>query len=527
MRRHIGTFSLTISAITCIIGSGWLFGAYYATKYAGPASIVSWLIGGIIILLIAMTTLEVGTLIPKSGGMVRYLEYTHGSFAGFINAWANWLGVVAVIPIEAEASVQYLSAWHIPYASGLFDAKTDSLTTTGLIVAVGFLLLFFLLNFWSLRLFLRSMVALTVVKIMIPCLTVIFFMWQAFHPSNFTAYHHTLFPYGFSGVLTAIISSGIIMSFNGFQSPINLAGEAKDPKRGLPIAVIVGITIPWILYLLLDITYIGAVSPQKVAMGWKAISFSSPFADLAIALNLNVLVWLLFFDAVVSPTGTGLTYMATTTRMLLGMQRNGYMPHKFGEVNQKTGIPRYALFVNLLLSVLFLFSFRGWGQLVAIISVAHVISYIPGPIALVGLRKLAPKIKRPFRLAFANILAPLCFIIISWLFYWTRWPLTGEINLVILISLSIFLYYQHKAGWAQINQHIKGGVWLIVYLALLSLISFLGAKAFGGIGLIPSPWDHVLIAIVALICFYWSVKSVWTTAALRHALDLEKRRQLD
>lgn len=526
MKRQISTFNLTISAITCIIGSGWLFGAYYATRFAGPASIISWIIGGVIILIIAMTTLEVGTLIPKSGGMVRYLEYTHGSFAGFINAWANWLGVVAVIPIEAEASVQYLSSWHIPYAASLFDPKIDSLTTPGLIVAVGFLLLFFFLNYWSLRLFLRSMVALTVVKIVTPCLTVIFLFWHAFHPGNFTSYHHTFFPYGYAGILTAIISSGIIMSFNGFQSPINLAGEAKNPQRGLPIAIIIGILVPWVLYILLDVAYIGAVSPDKLTHGWKALEFSSPFADLAIALNLNVLVWLLFFDAVVSPAGTGLTYMATTTRMLLGMQRNGYMPHILGKVSEKAGIPRYALLTNLGLSILFLFSFRGWGQLVAIISVAHVISYIPGPVALIGLRKLAPKVKRPFRLPFANVFASVAFIIISWLFYWTRWPLTGQIVVVIAISLSIFLYYQHKAGWAQTRQHIRGGIWLIAYLCLLVFVSFIGAKAFGGLGIIPAPYDHLLIALIALVCLFWSLRSTWLTAALRHALPIQTRHDI-
>ena len=83
MKRTIGLVQLTFIGISSIIGSGWLFGAFHSAKIAGPASLLSWIIGAFALLLIALTVAEVGTRFSQSGGIARYLEYTHGSLTVF------------------------------------------------------------------------------------------------------------------------------------------------------------------------------------------------------------------------------------------------------------------------------------------------------------------------------------------------------------------------------------------------------------------------------------------------------------
>lgn len=63
------------------------------------------------------------------------------------------------------------------------------------------------------------------------------------------------------------------------------------------------------------------MNPSDIAHGWSHLNFNSPFADLAIALNINWLVIVLYADAFVSPSGTGITYTATTSRMIYGMEK--------------------------------------------------------------------------------------------------------------------------------------------------------------------------------------------------------------
>ena len=72
-----------------IIGSGWLFGAWQASKMAGPAAILSWIIGALITAVIAYNYIELGAMLPENGGLSKYAQYTHGSLIGFIASWAN------------------------------------------------------------------------------------------------------------------------------------------------------------------------------------------------------------------------------------------------------------------------------------------------------------------------------------------------------------------------------------------------------------------------------------------------------
>ncbi len=93
--QKITLFSGVMLALNSLIGSGWLFGAGTAAKVAGPAAILSWILGAIIIISIALTYVELGAMFPESGGMSRYAQYSHGPFLGFIAAWANFINHVS------------------------------------------------------------------------------------------------------------------------------------------------------------------------------------------------------------------------------------------------------------------------------------------------------------------------------------------------------------------------------------------------------------------------------------------------
>ena len=107
--HKISLFSAIMLALNSLIGSGWLFGSGSAAKIAGPAAILSWIIGAVIIIAIALTYVELGAMFPESGGMSKYAQYSHGPMLGFIAAWANWISLVTLVPMEAVAAVQYMS----------------------------------------------------------------------------------------------------------------------------------------------------------------------------------------------------------------------------------------------------------------------------------------------------------------------------------------------------------------------------------------------------------------------------------
>ncbi|RBD44454.1 amino acid transporter, partial [Xanthomonas oryzae pv. oryzae] len=364
LRRDVGPFALMLTGLGSIIGSGWLFGAWRAAGLAGPDAVWAWVLGAAIITTIAVSYAELGAMFPESGGMVRYSHYSHGSLVGFIAGWANWIAIVSVIPVEAEASVQYMASWPWAWAQGLYaqaPGGAGELSVPGLLISAVLVLVYFLLNFWSVKLFARSNTLITVFKLAVPAATGVALIASGFHSENFSVgVHGDAQVLDLAAVLTAVATAGIVFSFNGFQSPVNLAGEARNPGRSIPFAVLGSIALATVVYVILQVAYIGAVPPDLLAKaGWHGIDFRSPFAELAIIVNLQWLAMLLYIDAFVSPSGTGITYTATTARMVYGMEKNGTMPAALGKLHPVWGVPRMAMFFNLAVSFVFLFFFRG------------------------------------------------------------------------------------------------------------------------------------------------------------------------
>ena len=522
VRRDVGPMALMFTGLGSIIGSGWLFGAWNAARLAGPGAIWAWVLGAAIIMTIALTYAELGAMFPETGGMVRYGHYSHGSLVGFIAAWANWIAIVSVIPVEAEASVQYMAGWKWPWAQDLYHAVPGAhgeLSHTGLAIAAALVVVYFLLNFWSVKLFARSNSLITIIKLIIPAVTGIALIASGFHTENFSVGinggSHTN---DFAAILTAVATAGIVFSFNGFQSPVNLAGEARNPGRSIPFAIIGAIVLATFVYVLLQVAYLGSVPQSLLAKaGWHGINFSSPFAELAVIVNLNWLAILLYADAFVSPSGTGMTYTASTARMIYGMERNGTLPKILGHIDPKSGVPRPAMWLNLAVAFLFLFFFRGWDSLAAVISVATIISYLTGPVSVMTLRRTAPELNRPFRLRGLPIIAGIAFIMSAELLYWAKWPLTGEIILLVVVALPVYFYYQAKSGWHDFGRQLKGAWWLVAYLVSLAVISRIGSAKFGGLDIIHYGWDLAVVAAIGLVFFVWGVSAGWRTPSVEAA----------
>src|ERR1700678_2664752 len=108
--RGVGFLGLLWASETSIIGSGWLFGALTAATIAGPSAIFGWVLGSVIILILALVHAELGGLFPVSGGTSRFPHYAFGSFAGATFGWASYLQAASVAPIEVLAAIQYLSS---------------------------------------------------------------------------------------------------------------------------------------------------------------------------------------------------------------------------------------------------------------------------------------------------------------------------------------------------------------------------------------------------------------------------------
>ncbi len=494
-RRELGLTDLTMATLGGIIGSGWLFAAQGASVYAGPAAIVSWLIGAVAVIILGLTFAELSGMLPEAGGVIRYPHYSHGSFVSFMIGWAALISWAGLPSIEAEAVIQYASS----YIPGIYSANQGALTALGLLVAFLLVTLFFLINSVGIKVYARVNTPLTFLKIAAPVTTAVALLATSFHPANFSL-HGGFMPFGWAGVFSAVSTGGIIFTFTGFRPMFDLAGEAKRPQHDIPRAFMLAMLAAGILYLALQLAFTGAIPSADLAHGWAKLAFSSPFANLAVALNLPWLAIVLYGDAIISPSGTSLTYAAAVPRAFYAYSGTRHFPAVFRRLNAR-GLPAAAMILSYVVALVFLLPFPSWQKMVGILSGATILTYMIAPVTLAVLRRSAPEFRRPFRLPGASWLGPIAFVIGSMIFYWTGWPTDGILLVATLIGLILYFYYFARQRTPV--EDLRRGVWLIAYFLFGLVMSYAGS--FGGRDWVPAPWDTLIVAAASIGFYYWAV----------------------
>src|SRR3954452_2029365 len=404
LKREIGLVGLTWASMGSIIGSGWLFGAQKGLMAAGPAAIISWLIGGLMIMVLALVHAELGGMYPVSGGTARFPHYAFGGAAGASFGWFSWLQAATVAPIEVSAMITY--GQHYSFANGWLNPKTGVLTTSGVVVAVILMALLTSINFLGIKRLAATNSAATWWKIAVPLLTILVLAIAATHSGNFTA-ANGFNPDGFHGILAAVSTSGIIFSYLGFEQADQLAGESKNPRRDLPIAIIGSILLGMFIYIALQVVFLLALPATAIGNTWASTAahtfatFTGPFAQVATLASLGWLAAIIYADAIISPAGTGLIYTTGSSRVSYGLSRNGYVPTAF-EWTNKSGVPWVGLIAAFVTGCICFLPFPSWQSLVGLITSASVLMYAGAPLSLGAFRRRLPDADRPYRLPAAG-----------------------------------------------------------------------------------------------------------------------------
>lgn len=260
MQRSISVFALLFTSVSAILGSGWLFSSYYTAVFAGPAATISWLIGGAAMIVIAYVFAELCALLPITGSSARIPQYTHGSLVNFIFAWIIWLAYAALVPTEVQGITQYLS-----YFFPVLMKSNNGLSSMGYLLATALMLIISAINIFSLRWLLRCNNIFTVMKILIPCAIALIIIVHLFSLKNMLHPAHSVFsPNGWHGILAAITTGGVVFAFSGFKQACEMAGEAKNPGRTLPIAIIGSISLCLTIYILLQVAFYVSITPENL-----------------------------------------------------------------------------------------------------------------------------------------------------------------------------------------------------------------------------------------------------------------------
>jgi amino acid transporter len=515
LHRKVGLRGMTLVSLGSIIGSGWLFGALGAASAAGGGgSLLTWIIAAIVLGLLALVHAELGSTYPVSGGTARFPYMAFGGLGGFAGGWMAWIQAVTIAPIEVEASLSHLQArfpggFHVYTASG-------TLTLAGVLWGLLFMAFFTIVNVMGVKWLAETNSIAMIWKLLIPTTTIFALLFTDFHGGNFTA-GGGFAPSGAHGVLAAL-SAGVIFAAEGFEQAIQIGGETVNPQKNIPRALLLAMLIGTIFYLLLDAAFVGAVNPVDILHNWKnplpKQAALGPYITLTTQAGLGWLATLLTIDAVVSPGGTGLVYLGTSSRLSYGLGRNGYFPNIISRINAR-GVPIVSIGISFVIGMLTFLPFPDWFGLVGLITSATVLMYAMAPLALAGLRRQDPDRPRGFRLPAAWLLSPLAFIAANIVVYVAGYSTIFWMEMFVLAGFVIFgLYQATLPAEKRTILNLRSATWLLPWLASILIIAWLGrydgnpTKVFG-VTLIATHrigewWDLLLVAAMSLGIYYWA-----------------------
>jgi amino acid transporter len=521
LKREVGLIGLMWASMGSIIGSGWLFGPKDALMEAGPAAIISWVIGGIAIVILALPHAELGGMYPVAGGTARFPHYAFGGVAGASFGWFAWLNAATVAPIEVSAMLTY--AGHYGFAQGWIDEKTSVLNHTGIFVAVILMAIMVAINFLGVKKLAQANSAATWWKIAIPLLTILVLAFTNFDAGNLHAANGFM-PGGLKSIFAAISTSGIIFSYLGFEQADQLAGEASNPKRDVPFAIIGSVVLGTIIYILLQVSFLFALTSTTIGDTWDQTgkglytAFTGPFAEIATLLSIGWLAAIIYVDAIISPGGTGLIYTTGSSRLAYGLSRNGYVPSVFEWTNAR-GVPWVGLLAAFVTGCICFLPFPSWQSLVGLITSASVLMYGGAPLSLGAFRKRLPDANRPYRLPAASVLSPLAFVVANLVILWSGWDTDYKLGISVLIGYAILIANRvfhlnpHKPtlDW-------KAASWLLPWLGGMAIIVYV--SDFGPMQnpWIEFGWDALVVAVFSLVIYFWAMAVALSTEQIEEMI---------
>lgn len=316
LKRELTLFDAAAIDIGAIIGAGIFVVIGVAASVAGAGLIISMLIAGFIAYLTALSYAELSKKIPKEGGEYQFAYQTISHEAGFVDGVLWSISTIISGAVVASGFAKYFVV--------LFPGLPEKL------IAMGVIFVFAVVNILGLK---RSSIinqALVVAKIGI----LLFFILYGINDVS-RANFQNLAPYGWEGILEG---AGIIFfAFAGFGRVATVAEEVIEPRKNIPKAILLALTVCTLLYFLTGFVTVGL-------LGWGQVASSSaPIAEAISKAGNSYAVILVAIGALAATSSVLLTQILGISRIVFSMARNKQMPGIFSKINPTFNTPVNAI----------------------------------------------------------------------------------------------------------------------------------------------------------------------------------------
>lgn len=460
LRRHLTAWNLVLLGIGCVIGAGiFVLTGSAAANYAGPALVISFVLSAIGCAFAGLCYAEFASMIPISGSAYTYGYATMGELVAWIIGWDLILeylfGAATVAVGWGGYVVSFLSDFGVHLPASIAGAPfgydhVNGWFLTGSVInfpAVFIVAIMTTILVLGIRESAKLNDLIVLIKVAVILLFVAFGLsyvdtanWTPFIPENTGTWGH----YGWSGILTG--AGVIFFAYIGFDAVSTTAQEAINPKRDLPIGILVSLAVCTVLYIAVTLTLTGMVP-------YEQLNVPAPIA-VAIDKTGNALSWLspiIKLGAIAGLTSVVLVLILGQSRVFFTMAADGLLWSTFSKVHPRFKTPYVTTIVTGVVCALMagLFPIGILGEMV---SIGTLLAFIIVCFGIILLRKREPNAPRGFRtpwVPFVPIMGmAVCFVQMASL------PIGTWARLLGWMGLGLFIYFTYGRRHSKVQQRL-------------------------------------------------------------------------
>lgn len=404
MAREISLFGGVNILIGIMVGSGIFYLGSYVFMFAGNSQVLAllaWVVGGLVTLISGLCYAELGAMMPRAGGSYVYLREAYGRGIAFIQGFSNFIlgssGSIAALALAFAAVLSNL----LPMGEGL--QKT---------VAIAVILLLTAINYYGIRFGSWVQNLFTVAKL-VPILIILGLGLIFGTQMPDLSFNNLPANINLPGLIS-MVAMGVVATLWAYEGWTNLntvSEELRNPRRNLPLALIIAIASVMALYILFNFSIYRVLSLQEIT---AAIADGQLFLGTAVAQRLlgSTGALLVGLGMVVSVFGATNGCVMVFPRYYYAMAKDGLFFRPVGEIHPRTKTPANAILLSAAVSIALVF-FRNLNQLTSLVVLQALIFNGLIFLSVIIFRRTLPQLERPYRVIgypFVPILATLVMV---------------------------------------------------------------------------------------------------------------------
>ncbi len=434
LTKSLGAKDLLALGIGAVIGTGiFILPGHEAALHAGPAVAVAFLIAALVSGVVGMAYAEFSSAMPVAGSAYSFGAVIYGEIIGWILGWALILEYFLTVSAEAVGFASYFNnnilgalGVHLPkfLATGPLEGGGINISATLIVLLIAVIIS----HGASLSKKVENVAVLVKVVIIILFIVVgIFYIKKSnyvpFYPKEF----HTK-PFGLGGISTA--AATVFFAFVGFDALAANSAETIDPKKDMVKGILGTVVVAVILYVGFSLVLTGIVN-------YKDLNVDDPAAYALKYIHLDTWNKLITIGALVGIFTSLLTMFFGGSRLVYALGRDGLLPEKMGEVDEKFSVPKNAILVATVVQAFFA-GLVPLTELTSLINAGTLLAFIFISFGIIPLRKRKDILNDGFKMPWYPVLP--IFAGLASMYFLFMLPAISKLSVGIWITIGIVVY---------------------------------------------------------------------------------------